>query len=430
MKIKVKSASIFMKMDINNPLPPGEGMPSGQNEIGHLFHAGHSYGNSYNRPPPFWRPPPPPPQLCGYGPRPFPFAPFHPFGCVPPMFNVPPPLTSSEQSSVTPSTNEDKAWLQNWLQFRPLKEQHKIAPQEGLSISAAQSKLRHWIETLKDLKDNYDHLHKIVSLPAKEWSDVWSTVAVKKLEISKLMNSFNGKALENLRRKHVKQVNKRTRLKRRQAEQKKEVYLAQLRCQRLHQKADAWLADMQLTVDRARKDEKLKKEADSVLSEVTRRQSDGRRQVALLEALQKLHQARLQDIEARGNKLCGEEKQAASHSTKVLNHLLTLWSKKMEEYAKEEHALRVMLEESAAKQSDLEIQNTRHILTEWEKCLFGPDSADSLFDINTLVSIRHAWDQYMVPEGLVVPMASTIPVGWVLPTTPSSSEWQQYLFKK
>ncbi len=62
----------------------------------------------------------------------------------------------------------------------------------------------------------------------------------------------------------------------------------------------------------------MKKEADSVLAEVTRRQSDGRRQIALLEALQKLHQARIQDIEGRGNKLCGEEKLTATQSSVVL----------------------------------------------------------------------------------------------------------------
>lgn len=61
-------------------------------------------------------------------------------------------------------------------------------------------------------------------------------------------------------------------------------------------------------------DEELKREADAVLAEVTRRQSEGRRQVALLEALQKLHQARLQTSEVRGSRLSTEEKQSAEHS--------------------------------------------------------------------------------------------------------------------
>ena len=69
-----------------------------------------------------------------------------------------------------------------------------------------------------------------------------------------------------------------------------------------------------------------------------------------------------------------------------------MWSKKMDEYAKEEHGLRVMLEESAAKQSDKEIEKVRRILGKWETCLFGLESSrkpDEPSDIDTLVSIRY-----------------------------------------
>ncbi|KAK3927785.1 Tubulin-specific chaperone A [Frankliniella fusca] len=418
------------KMETNNPLPPGERMPDRQNETGHSFHGIHSYGNSYTRPAPFWGPPPPG-QFCGYGARPFPFPPFHPYGCPPPMFNIPPPTIIRRESVSSLTKNEDKVWLEKWLQSRPFKERNKLVVHDGTSLSEAQTKLKQWISTLEDLKDKYERLHNEAgSLPEREWNNIWSSVLVKKVETSKLTSFFSEKALENLHQKQAKQKKKRIRLKRRHTEQREEMYRAQLRCQRSHQRADAWLADMQLAVDKTRQDEKLKKEADSVLAEVTRRQADGRRQIALLEALQKLHQARIQDNEARGNKLHGEENQTASHSALVFKRLLALWSKKMEEYAKEEHALRVMLEESAAKQCDLEIQKAKHTLMEWEHCLFGADSTENTFDVNTLVSIRYGWDQYLVPEGLFMPMASTIPVGWVLPTTPSSSEWQEFLFKK
>lgn len=69
-----------------------------------------------------------------------------------------------------------------------------------------------------------------------------------------------------------------------------------------------------------------------------------------------------------------------------------MWSRKMDEYTKEEHGLRVMLEESAAKQSDQEIEKVRHILSKWETCLFGSDysrTPDEPSDIDTLVSIRY-----------------------------------------
>lgn len=64
-------------------------------------------------------------------------------------------------------------------------------------------------------------------------------------------------------------------------------------------------------------DDEMKREADAVLSEVTRRQSDGRRQIALLEALQKLHQARIQTLEGRGSKLTAEDLKDSDHSELV-----------------------------------------------------------------------------------------------------------------
>lgn len=64
--------------------------------------------------------------------------------------------------------------------------------------------------------------------------------------------------------------------------------------------------------------EELKKEADTVLAEVTHRQSEGKRQIALLESLQKLHQARIQAIEARGSKLSIEESTTCQHSNSII----------------------------------------------------------------------------------------------------------------
>lgn len=69
-------------------------------------------------------------------------------------------------------------------------------------------------------------------------------------------------------------------------------------------------------------DDEMKKEADAVLSEVTRRQSDGRRQIALLEALQKLHQARIQTLEGRGSKLSAQDLKDSDHSELVFGKIV------------------------------------------------------------------------------------------------------------
>ncbi|KAJ1527263.1 hypothetical protein ONE63_008787 [Megalurothrips usitatus] len=408
-------------MDCNNPPPPGDGTPGELNETGHLFPGGPSYPGSYDgmMPPRFWGPPPP--SYLGIGPSPFSFPP--PFQCGPPIFTVPPPTHLSH------TTSSDKIWLDNWLQSRSQQQDRKAV--QGVSLVEGKESLRKWMQCLEKLEQNHSNLqNEVETLSDSEWNAMWVNIEQTKSDASEMSSYFCGELITDLKKKICKRAMKRLRLKRQKAARKKDAYLAQLRRQSLHRKADAWLADMQLAVDRARNDEELKKEADCVLANVTRRQTEGRRQIALLEALQKLHQARIQTIESRGSRLSSEDRENAAHSTLAFDRLLNLWSRKMEEYNKEETDLRVMLKESAAKQSDLEIENVCHILEEWETFLFGSEiSSREFYDTDTLISIRYAWDQYLVPDGAASAVASAIPVGWVLPTTPSSTEWQQLLSK-
>lgn len=413
----------------SNPVLPSDATLSGQSGSGHMFHGGPSF--NMIRPPPFWGPPPP---FQGYGPRPYPFPPHPHFTRGPPVFCVPPPcLRPFQVSSVLVSKTEDEAWLNNWLQSR-LSHQHipSSVRHQGLTISRAQEKLKHCFDVLKDLEERHSQLQEEMgTMPETQWNDELAIIEEKKSIVSNLMETvFSEKSLADLQNQILKRRRKRTRLRRQHGKQRKDAYLRLLRRQALHQKADAWLTDRQKAVEKTRKDEEMKKEADAVLAEVTRHQADGRRQIALLEALQKLHQARLQSLERCGSKLSAEDKKDSEHSALVFSRLLAMWSDKMDVYSKEEHGLRVMLEESAARKGDLEIQNVSRTIKKWEMCLFGAENSsteDEPCDINTLVSIRYAWDQYLVPKGVVVPMASTIPVGWVLPTTPSSSEWQNLL---
>lgn len=422
-------------MECNNSVLPNEGMQSGPNELGQMFHGVHSLHTPYSAagPPQFWGPPPPlppqiPPQFPGFGPRTaFPF----PFRHVPPMFNIPPPPLNVSSGS---KMDEDGDWLKNWIQSRPFKKPHNVPTVKSASICDTRDKLKLWLRCLTDLQEKHSILHDgVETLSETEWSALCADVKKTTSDISEISSSLTEKPLHDLQQKLSKQIKKRSRQKRQISKQREDAYVAQIRRQNLHQKANAWLADMQLKVDRVRKNEELKREADAVLAEVTHRQSEGKRQIALLEALQKLHQSRVQAMEARGSKLSAEDKTSCQHSNSTICELLTLWTRKMEEYAKEEQGLRVMLEESAAKKSDLEIQNAQKVLREWETCLFGSESSftmDGPYDTSTLVSIRYAWDQYIVPEGVAVPMASTMPVGWVLPTTPSSPDWQQLLSNK
>lgn len=236
-------------------MPPSEGVQSGLNELGHMFHGLHSFHNSFSAvgPPQFWRPPPPlPPQISprfpGFGPRTgFPF----PFRHVPPMFNIPPPPLDKPSG---PKTDEDEVWVKNWIQSRSFKKPVSLHAVKSVSIYGMREKLKLWIQCLKDVEEKQRILQEgAETLTEAEWSALCADVQKLKSDLSNICSSVTEKPLHDLQRKLSKQMKKRSRQKRHLSKQRKDSYLAQIRRQTLHQKADAWLADMQLAVDRVRK---------------------------------------------------------------------------------------------------------------------------------------------------------------------------------
>lgn len=243
-------------MEKNDAVAPGDGIQSGQNEIGHFFHGGHSYHNTFRppRPPPFWGPVPGIPFL-GSGPRP-PFPPIPPFAYGPPVFSVPPPpIPTCDRPSLFTLKTEDELWLSSWLKSRSLQQSRESSRRPTVTISTVQEKLQSCFAVLSTLKGLHGNLEtNLTSLPEGDWNAAWANVESKKAEAAELFSTvLTEEICGNMKNLLKKRIGKRSRQKRQQANLRKDVYLAQLKRQKLHQKADAWLSDMQLAVDRARK---------------------------------------------------------------------------------------------------------------------------------------------------------------------------------
>ncbi|KAL1117821.1 hypothetical protein AAG570_004136 [Ranatra chinensis] len=194
-----------------------------------------------------------------------------------------------------------------------------------------------------------------------------------------------------------------------------------------HRRIDMWLDKMKEEVERTRREESIKREADLVLSEVTRKKSEAKRTMNLLNTLGKLRNARVQTMENRGERV--SQLETASFN-QVIEKLKKYWVDQLNGYNLEEHGLRVMLNDAEVVRSDVELSLKKQILQEWDEALFG--KRDGATDpepqnLEQLVAIRYCWDNYLCEDNAI--LSSSIPLGWVVPTGPSNSDWASLLKK-
>lgn len=114
----------------------------------------------------------------------------------------------------------------------------------------------------------------------------------------------------------------------------------------------------------------MKKEADYVLAEVTKKKSDARKQLSLLSSLIKLRNIREHMAVQRGENVSLEDRKAFD---KVTADLTKMWEKTQQVYLKEEYGLKTMLEQNAQEDSNtIRIEKEKKIAAEWTEVLFGP----------------------------------------------------------
>ncbi|KAM9124602.1 programmed cell death protein 7 [Pangshura tecta] len=247
--------------------------------------------------------------------------------------------------------------------------------------------------------------------------------------------------LGELRRKAEKARRRRLRLRQRKQEAEAAREEEAARAAEREARIDRWRAKCVQEVEEKTRERELKAAADSVLSEVRKKQADTKRMVDILRALEKLRKLRK---EAAGRKGVCPPPSADEDFERHIERLRTLIRKRTELYEAEERALRVMLEGEQEEERKREMEKKQK--KEREKLLQQKRDIDSKlfgdpdeFPLNNLlqpfrqyylqaehsvpalIQIRHEWDQYLVPADH--PEGSCIPPGWVLPTLPTSDTW-------
>ncbi|KAH1183777.1 programmed cell death protein 7 [Mauremys mutica] len=247
--------------------------------------------------------------------------------------------------------------------------------------------------------------------------------------------------LGELRRKAEKARKRRLRLRKRRQEAEAAREEEAARAAEREARIDRWRAKCVQEVEEKNRERELKAAADSVLSEVRKKQADTKRMVDILRALEKLRKLRK---EAAGRKGVCPPPSADEDFEHHIERLRALIRKRTELYEAEERALRVMLEGEQEEERKREMEKKQK--KEREKLLQQKRDIDSKlfgdpdeFPLNhllqpfrqyylqaehsvpALIQIRHEWDQYLVPADH--PEGSCIPPGWVLPTLPTSDTW-------
>uniref|UniRef100_A0A8D0L7F0 Programmed cell death 7 n=1 Tax=Sphenodon punctatus TaxID=8508 RepID=A0A8D0L7F0_SPHPU len=204
---------------------------------------------------------------------------------------------------------------------------------------------------------------------------------------------------------------------------------------------DRWRAKRVQEVEEKTRERELKAAADSVLSEVRKKQADTKRMAEILRGLEKLRKLRKEAAARKG--VCPPPSADEAFENEI-QKLKTLIKKRTELYEAEERALRVMLEgeqeEERKREKEKKQRKEREKLLQQKRemdcMLFGdPDKfplghllqpfrqyyLQAEYSVPSLIQIRHEWDRYLVPADH--PEGSFVPSGWVLPPLPSSDTW-------
>ncbi|CAH1396724.1 unnamed protein product [Nezara viridula] len=377
--------------------------------------------------PPINVPPPPLPPPLNMG-----------FHCQP--FSIPPPINTSVPPPnilyppvpgvlVGISDSSEENLIED--DFERLKDKlnrtygQVSLPSKGLSklmISTLKQNLIRWFHLLRKLEGQTNCLQiTFKSLPEEEWIRRCKEIENIKVELSAIMTSLdNPESLKemlkivNLRRKKLKYKKKR---RKEWQEQKKE---AKLNAEREHRRIDLWLEKMKWEVSKVKREEDIKREADMVLSDVTLKKAEAKRMLNLLNGLAKLRAARINNSQEQSMKKTGSDV-----FNKIIERLKKMWLEQIKGYNMEEQGLKVMLEHAEEERMSVEVAEFRRNLKSWSRCIFGSSNAGLPQSLEEFIQIRHDWDKFIRTEDTL--MASSIPIGWVFPSEPSSEEWNKLL---
>jgi len=330
---------------------------------------------------------------------------------------------------------KDRQFVESFLRNLNLENRERKSKdlKDTISIPEAREMLKDVIVAMSEMSGVVERLKGTQGRNSSDVEKAMNEIQSRKTKIKKIMDTLEQPhLLMQLRRKVKKAKLKRLRLHKKKIEHKESKEEEQSRKEELHARIDAWRETIEQKYLDKERDKRLKKEADVILSEVRRKQSESSRAQQLLELLQKLRSIRKQAADSRGIKVTEESDVAFSET---VSELQTMLAAQGSSYQAEERALLAMIQDQQADDSDTQNIQLESCKEMWHECLFGskdvqPD--DPLYpfwlyhtpaerELQALLQIRSEWDRYLVPPDAGV--GSSVPVDWVIPCEPADDVW-------
>jgi len=195
---------------------------------------------------------------------------------------------------------EDEKAIEQFLQQNeqvPIKKKRK----NPFKIAAIKSALISVAKLNKKLETIYAELNVNIDLPEEQWQEKVSACNAAKHEICVILKTIKDvDFLNKIKNDLEKRKKKRKREKFRKEKWKKEKLMKEERKARLHAEADSWIRKEQAVLEREKQEEKLRKDADMILSDVRNKRNDARKYLGILQDLQNLRKIKMNVFRARG----------------------------------------------------------------------------------------------------------------------------------
>lgn len=356
----------------------------------------------------------------------------------PRLYNVNLPQNPSFPSSLSAKINpdNDRQIIDKWLLekgkyslnlYYPSKK-----PPNDVSINGTKQVMRNCLAIMQKLHNIQMELHKNVdTMSSHEWKQKTQEVGALKEELNKFLTPFeDNRLLTNMKSLLSKRLKKRRNQKARRKLHQDQIKMKKEEQIEKHKVIDQWLESKKEETERMKVEERMKKDADCVLYEVTKKKSEARKQLSLISALVKLRFVRDSMAVQRGEKPSLEDRKAFGS---VTEKLIRMWENTLQNYNKEEQCLKIMLAHKSDKDTKAVTRGKQvRIIEEWENLLFGqkdPNEASNATywaltsadrDLESFVAIRKSWDTFVNSSG------TPIPVGWVVPPAKANETWVEY----
>ncbi|KAG1688562.1 Programmed cell death protein 7 [Nymphon striatum] len=354
-------------------------------------------------------------------------------------------VLNNKDESIISNMSEDEQWLSKWLKDIGKSSKVKVHADDSVvvKISDAKTLLQHAYSLFSLLTEMKHELKNSLDVDPEIWTkheSVCNSAHKQLSEITKVLN--NEKLLKSLTYRIKNRKKKRIWQNQRKLKINEEKSRNEQKCFYLHKQIDENIKKMADVIIKKKKEEEMKKEADSILSEVRKKLSEGSQVLHLLNGLEKLRELRKESARRKGlysSKEMDDEFQA------MLESLKKLIDKQISDYRDEEKTLTVMIESEQEVKRAKQKSESQAVINEQLKikqskiltCLFGKNyvpAQDPLFtswnyftqadsNLESLVCIRKNWDMFLNDSE----QASSIPIEWVIPPVPSSQEWGKYL---